>query len=168
MCLTAILIVWGNRLESHFIPVWAQLALYRPIYSSVQIAVIFLADSAALCSPTAGISRLAAFVLSCCVVSHVRWRYVAWCSFLVRLSSNSASHVPTCMVRSGKRADLLSFFQNKTAAAFYQWGNPKSLLSSSCWTRYHWMCVNKQGSLLILSLLNFPNTPWGLLCAKKQ
>lgn len=165
MCLTAILIVWGNRLESHFIPVWAQLALYWPIYSSVQITGIFLADSVALCSPTAGISRLAAFVLSCCVVSHARWRYVAWCSFLVKASKPSNS----CIVRSGKCSDLFSFFQNTTAAACYQWGNRSFLLYSSCWTRYHWMCVNKRCSFLLLSLLNYPKTPVGAFwCTLKK
>lgn len=67
---------FGNRL---FIPVWAQLALYRPIQHTLQITVIcwqFLLLCAVLLLASAGYQQVFFFVLSCCVLLHTRWRCI--------------------------------------------------------------------------------------------
>lgn len=63
---------FGNRL---FIPVWAQLALYRPIQYTLQITLIswqILLLCAVLLLASACYQRVSVFVLSCCPVSYTR------------------------------------------------------------------------------------------------
>lgn len=108
---------FGNTL---FIPVWAQLALYRPIYYSVQITLIcwqILPLCAVLLLASAGYQRLSVFVLSCCVLSYARWRYVVvfWCVFFFLFiffkgcqPSKSRSQMPKCITLSSKHANLFS------------------------------------------------------------